>query len=96
MHTTDYKKQADLLLSALPLVAKENCFALHGGTAINLFLSDMSRLSVDVDLTYLPIEDRVTSMANINAALHRIEQQIMAFLPDMFVQHRQQEANLQE
>lgn len=94
MSTPDYKKQVNLLLSALPLVAKENCFALHGGTAINLFLSNMPRLSVDIDLTYLPIEGRVASIANINAALHRIGQQIVAFLHGTFVQHRQQEAKL--
>lgn len=94
MNTTDYKQQVDLLLSALPLVAKENCFALHGGTAINLFISNMYRLSVDVDLTYLPIEDRVTSMSNINAALNRIAQNIRAFLPGVFVMHRHQEVKL--
>jgi hypothetical protein len=54
----------------------------------------MNTLSVDVDLTYLPIEDRLTSMANINAALHRIKHQIEAFLPDVFVQHKQQETKL--
>jgi predicted nucleotidyltransferase component of viral defense system len=33
-------------------VAAETCFALKGGTAINLFVRDMPRLSVDIDLTY--------------------------------------------
>ena len=51
----EYKKQVALLLSVLPEVAKESCFALHGGTAINLFVRDMPRLSVDIDLTYIPI-----------------------------------------
>ncbi len=45
-----YRRQVTLLLSALPEVAKEKCFALHGGTAINLFMRDMPRLSVDIDL----------------------------------------------
>lgn len=57
-----YRQQVSLLLSVLPAVAKEKCFALHGGTAINLFVRDMPRLSVDIDLTYLPIEDRITSI----------------------------------
>ena len=65
MSTRNYKKQVHLLLSVLPMVAKENCFALHGGTAINLFLNNMPRLSVDIDLTYLPVENRDTSMDNI-------------------------------
>ncbi len=50
-----YKNQVSLLLSALPEVAKESCFALHGGTAINLFIRDMPRLSVDIDKQRFPI-----------------------------------------
>src|SRR5882757_4288276 len=53
-----YRQQVSLLLSVLPEVAKEKCFALHGGTAINLFVRNMPRLSVDIDLTYLPIAAR--------------------------------------
>jgi predicted nucleotidyltransferase component of viral defense system len=44
-----------------------------GGTAINLFVREMPRLSVDIDLTYIPIEDRQTSLANIRIALLRIK-----------------------
>jgi len=58
----DYKRQVALLLNVLPEVAKEDCFALHGGTAINLFIRDMPRLSVGIDLTYVPIEKRPTSL----------------------------------
>lgn len=47
-----YKKQAELLMRVLPYVAKEDCFALKGGTAINLFVRDLPRLSVDIDLTF--------------------------------------------
>ncbi len=49
-----YVRQVDLLLKILPIVAKESCFAIKGGTAINLFLRDLPRLSVDIDLVYLP------------------------------------------
>jgi len=35
-----YTKQVKLLLDVLPEVAKEECFAMHGGTAINLFVRD--------------------------------------------------------
>lgn len=76
-----YKKQVKLLLEVLPIVAKETCFALHGGAAINLFLSNMPRLSVDIDLTFLPIEDRATSIANSNTALQRIKQHLITVLP---------------
>jgi hypothetical protein len=68
-----YRQQVSLLLTVLPEVAKEKCLALHGGTAINLFVRDMPRLSVDIDLTYLPIEDRETSVNHIAEALERIK-----------------------
>jgi hypothetical protein len=69
-----YRQQIDLLLQVLPLVAKENVFALKGGTAINLFVRDMPRLSVDIDLTYLPLDDRDTAMRGISEALNHIRQ----------------------
>ena len=67
-----YRPQVVLLLDVLPLVAKERCFALKGGTAINLFVRDLPRLSVDIDLTYVPVQDRATSLAEVGAALERI------------------------
>jgi hypothetical protein len=45
---------------------------MKGGTAINLFVRDLPRLSVDIDLTYLPIQDRVASLAAIDAAMEVI------------------------
>src|SRR5262249_51339199 len=63
---------AALLVRTIPLVAQETCFALKGGTAINLFVRDMPRLSVDIDLTYLPINDRAASLKEIDAAMRRI------------------------
>ena len=73
-----YRKQVSLLIRVLPFVAREKCFALKGGTAINLFVRDMPRLSVDIDLTYLPIAERVESLAAINAALKRIAGSVRA------------------
>lgn len=67
-----YRSQVNLLLQALPYVAKEKNLALKGGTAINLFELDMPRLSVDIDLTYLPIEDREASLENISKSLENI------------------------
>jgi hypothetical protein len=71
-----YTGQVALLIRALPLVAEEPAFALKGGTAINLFVRDLPRLSVDIDLTYLPVEDRATSLASIDAAMLRIKERI--------------------
>ena len=66
------QRQVDLLLRLLPIVAREHCFALKGGTAINLFVRDLPRLSVDIDLVYLPIDNREQSLAGIDAAMRRI------------------------
>jgi predicted nucleotidyltransferase component of viral defense system len=67
-----YRSQVALLIRTLPLTAEEACFALKGGTAINLFIRDMPRLSVDIDLTYLPVAPRTESLAAIDAAMKRI------------------------
>ena len=81
----NYKSQVSLLLSVLPEVAKESCFALHGGTAINLFVRNMPRLSVDIDLTYIPVEDRATSFSNISKALLRIKATVESVVPNVKV-----------
>lgn len=76
-----YRQQVALLIRVLPFVAEERAFALKGGTAINLFVRDMPRLSVDIDLTYLPVEDRATSLAAINAAMLGIKERIERGIP---------------
>ncbi|TLF45203.1 nucleotidyl transferase AbiEii/AbiGii toxin family protein [Maribacter aurantiacus] len=91
----NYKSQVSLLLNILPDVAKETCFALHGGTAINLFVREMPRLSVDIDLTYVPVENRETSFKNITGALERIKATIQAVVPNAKVIHKQAELKLQ-
>lgn len=76
-----YSRQVALLIRALPFVAEEKAFALKGGTAINLFVRDLPRLSVDIDLTYLPIEDRLASLAAIDATMLRIKDRIERGIP---------------
>ena len=76
-----YRQQVALLIRVIPFVAREEVFALKGGTAINLFVRDMPRLSVDIDLTYLPVEDRATSLAAIDAAMLRIAERIESANP---------------
>lgn len=75
-----YKDKVRLLLRILPIVMDEECFAIHGGTAINLFVNDLLRLSVDIDLTYIPLEDRTSSLNHINEALMRISSRIKELL----------------
>lgn len=90
-----YTKQVKLLLDVLPEVAKEACFAMHGGTAINLFVRDMPRLSVDIDLTYVEIAERNETLEGINAALMRIKERIEGLRPSIRIQHKENICKLQ-
>ena len=76
MRSSPFFPQAQLVIRSLPHVGTEDCFALKGGTAINLFLRDIPRLSVDIDLTYVPIEPREPSLEHISQALSRIARRI--------------------
>lgn len=90
-----YNKQARLLLDVLPEVAEEACFAMHGGTAINLFVHDMPRLSVDIDLTYTEIAERAESLDAMNSALVRIKERIEALRSSIRIQHKANACKLQ-
>jgi len=89
-----YRRQVQLLVRVLPLVDTEKCFALKGGTAINLFYRALPRLSVDIDLLYIPMDDRETALINIRAALSRISVLIQQKIPGTKVQpaHEQSDA----
>lgn len=79
-----YKKQVSLLLDILPEIAKEDVFALHGGTAINLFCLNMPRLSVDIDLTYIPASDnRNADLQNIRSALEKTKERLRKQIPNI-------------
>ncbi len=68
-----YHKQVELLLDLIPTIALDKDFALKGGTAINLFIMDMPRLSVDLDLVYLPLNDRDTTLISIDEKLRKLK-----------------------
>ncbi|MGD9153148.1 MAG: nucleotidyl transferase AbiEii/AbiGii toxin family protein [Gammaproteobacteria bacterium] len=82
MYSKEYEKQVRLLLQCLPLLEKLNRFALKGGTAINFFLKNMPRLSVDIDLTYLPIESRNKTFANMQNDLKLFGELIKQTIPN--------------
>jgi predicted nucleotidyltransferase component of viral defense system len=94
MRDTIYYRQVQLLIQVLPLIATEKIFALKGGTAINLFVRDMPRLSVDIDLVYLPKDGRDVALTNIRTALSRISDLITKSIAGSQVQktHEQSEA----
>jgi hypothetical protein len=67
-----YRNQVRLLVECLPSIDDEKCFALKGGTAINLFIRNFPRLSVDIDLAYVAVQDRKSTLEEISGALQRI------------------------
>lgn len=71
-NTQVYAQKVELLLRLMPIVMEEGVFAVHGGTAINLFLKNLPRYSVDIDLTYIPLSDRNASLDDINLHLQSI------------------------
>jgi len=81
-----YRDQVRLLVQVLPFIAEEKSFALKGGTAINLFVRDLPRLSVDIDLAYLPLNDRAEALDDIQETLRRIATTIEAGVPGAKVQ----------
>ena len=78
-----YAAQVRLLVQVIPYVAAERCFALKGGTAINLFVRDLPRLSVDIDLAYLPSSDRQQALTDVRLALRRIADAVGRGLPQV-------------
>ena len=68
-----YADTVRLLLAAAPEVFANDIFAMKGGTAINLFVRDMPRLSVDIDVTYIPWQTpREEALAAIAAEIDAI------------------------
>ncbi len=85
MIDTRYKKQVNLLLRILPEIARENAFALHGGTAVTLFCNNMPRLSVDIDLTWIPFDTREKDLMAIRERLLSLRTRIIKIIPGIRV-----------
>lgn len=83
-----YRNQAALLIRVIPEIALDKRFALHGGTAINMFVRDMPRLSVDIDLTYIPLENREISFRMISDALGELKGRLEKSIFGIKVQHK--------
>lgn len=93
MNETIYFKQVQLLVRVLPLIDTEKIFALKGGTAINLFYRPLPRLSVDIDLLYIPMDERQTALATIRVALTRISDLIRKTIPGAQVQNAHEQSD---
>jgi predicted nucleotidyltransferase component of viral defense system len=72
-----YADTVRLLLTVAPEVFANDIFAMKGGTAINLFVQDMPRLSVDIDVVFLPRQmPRDEAVAAIDAELAAIARRV--------------------
>ena len=85
MINQEYKERVRLLLRIIPIISTEEYFAVHGGTAINLFVQNLPRYSVDIDLTYIPVEPREASLAHIKERLKAVKAKIEAAIPGIAV-----------
>jgi predicted nucleotidyltransferase component of viral defense system len=74
---------------------KKNALLFMAVLQLTLFVRNMPRLSVDIDLTYLPIEDRATSLSHIAEALERIKANIEKVVPNVYVNHQRNTGKLQ-
>ena len=84
----EYKERVRLLLQIVPIVSKIDCFAIHGGTAINLFVQDLPRYSVDIDVTYIPVQTREKSLSAIKNCLNEVKDKIKTVIPRIQIQEK--------
>ncbi len=94
MKDSRYYHQTRLLLRILPIIEHYPIFAIKGGTAINFFIRDMPRLSVDIDLTYIPVDERETALLAISVALENIRKDIERLIPDVIAIPKKVQDNL--
>lgn len=89
-----YLDTARLLTRVAPLVFVDDTFALKGGTAINLFVRDMPRLSVDLDLVFpdhrlsrdeAPCDGSTRPSANLSSASISMRSRLMCLRQVMSV-----------
>lgn len=88
MNKNLFHKQAELLISILPQITRDTDFALHGGTAINFFVRDLPRLSVDIDLTYLNIGLREEAIDAVSKQLKMISKNISSGMSSVQIEEK--------
>ena len=93
MIASNFKKQVSLLLEVLEDALEDERVALKGGTAINLFIENMPRMSVDIDLVYLPLAGRDQALTEIDAIMRGIQARIQS-KPRMFVTMKLTQTNI--
>ena len=85
MNNAEYKKRVKLLLELIPSVSKIENLAIHGGTAINLFVLNLPRYSVDIDITYIPIQSREETFLYLKQDLVILKESIKKLFPKIII-----------
>lgn len=85
MRASPYYAQAELLVRYLPALGAADCFAIKGGTAINLFVRELPRLSVDIDLVFTPLIERAQALQEMSEALERVGERAEKLVPRLRV-----------
>jgi predicted nucleotidyltransferase component of viral defense system len=88
MKDSPFYQQAELVVRIMPFIYQEEVLAIKGGSAINYFIRNLPRLSVDIDLTYVPLKDRVHSLTDISETLNRISEKIQQNIPNTSIKSK--------
>jgi predicted nucleotidyltransferase component of viral defense system len=83
-----YRQQVELLLKIIPTLSGIDSFAVHGGTAINLYVLDLPRYSVDIDVTYTLIKPREETFAEIHKNLSIIKEKVKTIIPNVIISEK--------
>ncbi|GAB4167238.1 MAG: nucleotidyl transferase AbiEii/AbiGii toxin family protein [Geothermobacteraceae bacterium] len=77
-----YRDTVALLLDTIPFLFRQKCFAMKGGTAINLFCRNMPRLSVDIDLVFIDptVPKRDEALQVIEQSLGQVAEELKSKL----------------
>jgi predicted nucleotidyltransferase component of viral defense system len=89
-------RQAELMVKILPLLNAYPDFAIKGGTAINFFIQDLDRLSVDIDLTYTKITERTEAVRTISGFLEGISDKIKRLFPEAKIRPSKEERSIRK
>jgi len=89
-----YFKQVELIMKMMPVINRYSPLALKGGTTINLYVRELPRLSVDIDLVYLPLQDRQSSLKHIAVLLNAIADAIEDVIAELKVRRSLRDGKL--
>lgn len=86
MKNSSFYNQAELMLRCLAPLDQHRNFALKGGTALNFFIFNLPRLSVDIDLVYLPEKNHEDGLKAISNELELLGGKIKSLIPNSKIQ----------